>query len=1231
MPGPTWRIGVDVGGTFADAVAVTPGGEVRRIKLFTDGRWRLGCVPAAGGVRAAGVPAWAIAALPGCVATGPDGRPHPIRGAAPHGDDAILAIAADAGGASGWIDVGAGGEAPVLAAHLLCGVPIGAALPDIDLRVGTTRGTNALLEGRIDRVAAFVDEGLEGLLDIGSQQRRWLFDVVPEVPPRIAAIAFGVRGRLAADGSEAAPLDVDAVRRTARAARDAGCTAAVVALIHAWRRPGREREVADILREAGFVRVSMAAESSAAPRLLARAQTAAVDAALGGAVCGMLERIERAMGAVRLQAAASDGGIVPFRRFRAVDSLLSGPAMGCAAAAAAVRTDACIPAISFDMGGTSTDVGRIDARGIDLRSDTVLAGIEVAVPSVDVVSVAAGGGSVCSAGPDGLFVGPASAGADPGPACFGRGGPLTLTDVNLLLGLLPPTVATVPLDRAAAQRRAEEAARCVGQPPMEMLRAFRSLANEHMAAAVRRVTSMRGHDPARHTLVAFGGAGGQHACAVAATLAIRRVLVPPHAGFVSGLGACDASVQRTAVRPVRALLGDGRALHEAVRDVQERARLATGAPDAHVGRIDAIVRLEGMSGSFEVELRAGDTADQIVAACVAGVARRHEEVFGRPAPDRPIVVDSVRAVAAATPAAAPHATVTRWRMDSASAEPWDGTVVEGPAVLAEAGATVVVEPGWRACVRPSGALLIERIDAAVDGEMAPEVVSARCVAIAEWMSATLQRTARSPNVRDRLDYSCGLLDAGGTLCANAPNVPVHLGALGACVRAVEAVRPLRGGEGVLVNHPAFGGSHLPDLTVMLAVDDDAGRRLGIVAARAHHAEIGGTCAGSMPHDARTLEDEGVAIAPVTIARDGRLDEDAVRAALASARHPSRDPQSNVDDLRAMLAAVEAGARELRALAASIGPDALARAFESLLSRSAARTAAVARGVPPAGLVREDALDDGTPVQVRIERRGDGLRIDFSGSGPTHPGNLNAPIAVTRSAVLYALRVLAGRLAPLDEHRAPLNEGFLRGVDLVVPEGLLNPRFDADPARCPAVFAGNTETSQRVAEAVLGAFGVVAEGQGTMNSVSIAGDGFAVYETLGGGSGADGDRAGAGAVHVHMTNTRLGDAEVLEGAAPLRVSALRVRAGSGGMGAQPGGDGMVRAYTALAPCTVSVAAQRRTRGPRGAQGGGDGAPGRQRVERADGATVPVAGNGGANLMPGDVFRIETPGGGGFGAR
>ena len=1230
MPRPAWRIGVDVGGTFADAVAVSPDGEVRRVKLFTDGRWRLACEPAAGGVRVAGVPPWAVAALAGCSATDAVGQRHSIRAATADAGGTILSLDPGLRSEPGWIDVDASCEAPVLASHLACGVPPGMPLPAIDLRIGTTRGTNALLQGRIDRVAAFVDEGLEGLLEIGTQQRRGLFDLVPQVPPRIAVLTLGVPGRLAADGTSAGEFDPAAVRRAARAARDAGCTAAAVALIHAWRVPGHEHRVADILREEGFARVSLAAEVSAAPRLLARAQTAAVDAALGSAVRGVLDRVSADMHSAQVHAAASDGGVVPLAQFAAKDSLLSGPAMGCAAAAAAARSDGCIPAISFDMGGTSTDVGRIDARGIDLRAGTVLAGLEVAVPSVDVASVAAGGGSVCAAMPEGLFVGPQSAGADPGPACFGRGGPLTLTDVNLLLGLLPDVLTSVPLDREASWRRAEaEAARC-GRPVDGMLHAFRALANEHMAAAVRTVTSLRGHDAAHHALVAFGGAGGQHACAVAAALGMRHVLVPAHAGFVSGLGACDASVQRTVVRPVRAPLGDGRALRDAIVAARAQAGMDAGDPATAGTRVDAIVRIDGLSGTFEVEVPADGAPSDFVAACAQGVARRHQATFGRPMPGRAIAVDAVRVVAGAAPLPAPRSPVERWLMRDGAASAWSGAPTRGPAVLAESGATVVVEPGWTVRLRPSGALLLEHSGAAAPRSMPPEVVSARCVSIAGWMSATLQRTARSPNVRDRLDYSCGLLDAQGVLCANAPNVPVHLGALGACVRAVEAVHPLRAGEAVLVNHPAFGGSHLPDLTVVLAVEDGAGRRLGIVAARAHHAEIGGTQAGSMPPDARTLEDEGVAIAPLTAARDGVLDEPAVRTALAAARHPSRDPQLNVDALTAMVASLEAGAAELRALAAAIGPDALSQALASLITRSAARTAAVARTVPDAGLAHEDALDDGTPIRVRIDRCAGRLRIDFTGSGGVHPGNLNAPLAVTRSAVLYALRVLAGRLEPLDEHRAPLNEGFLHGVDLVVPEGILNPPVPADPARCPAVFAGNTETSQRVAEAVLGAFGIVAEGQGTMNSVSIAGDGFAVYETLGGGAGACGAQDGTDAVHVHMTNTRLGDAEVLEASAPLRVAALRVRRGSGGNGARRGGDGMERALQAFAPCVVSIAAQRRVRAPRGTCGGGDGQPGRQQVERVDGTVEPLPGSGRAKLSAGDAFRIETPGGGGFGA-
>lgn len=1102
-----WRIGVDVGGTFADCVARAPGGERRRVKLLTDGRLRTRIRRAGGLTEYLDVPGWAVPVARALRETGP--------------------------AAGGWVDLASGEEAPVLGARLLTGTPPGTPLPRLELRIGTTRGTNALLEGRLDRVALFTNAGLEGLLEVGTQARLGLFDRVPRKPPCPVQGAFGVRIRRAADGRQVESLDEPGLREQARVARAAGFGSACVALIHGRLAPEDEVRVAAILADEGFGCVTMAHRDGASDSLLERAQTAAVDAALGSAVGGLLQRVVEAACGARVLAATSSGRVEHAERYRPRDSLLSGPAMGCAAALDAVRTAGIERAITFDMGGTSTDVARIGPEGLGMRDRSSVAGVTIAVPAVDVLSVAAGGGSICRATHEGLFVGPASAGADPGPACYGRGGPLTVTDVNLLLGRLPASGTSLPLDVDAASAAAARAARDSGRDLEPMLRGFLALANEHMATAVRDVSASVGIAPERHALAVFGGAGGQHCCAVADELGITRAVIVPHAGFVSAEGAFGAPLE--------------------------------GEPPSHAPR---------------------DADD-----------------------DEPR-----RTIIAAGRDSRPLAT---------------GESVDGPVLVAEPGATVVVEAGWRAEARAGGTLELRRVLPRAAPDMTVDVVAARCTAIASHMAAVLQRNARSVNVRDRLDFSCGVLDAHASLAANAPNVPVHLGALGACVRSVIAVQAIGPGETVLVNHPAFGGSHLPDLTVVQAVHGADGTHVGFVAARAHHAEIGGARPGSMVPGARNLAEEGISIPPAVIARGAVLDEERVRGLLSGGAWPSRNPDLNVADLRAAIAALELGSRSLSELAGAVSPPRLQEALAALRARSCARTRAIARSLPAEGVTGRASLDDGTPIRMRITRDGDGMHVDFTGSGPVHPGNLNAPAAVVRSAVLYALRVRAAIDEPLDDHFAPLNEGFLEPVRLTVPEGVLNPRFDADPSRSPAVFCGNTETSQRVTDAMLSALGVAACSQGTMNNLTFGNARFSTYETIGGGSGASPGCPGASAVHCHMTNTRLTDPEVLERSVPLRVERIGVRRGSGGNGRFAGGDGMVRRIRALEPCEANLSSQRRATGPEGAAGGCGGAPGMQRVIRADGRVEPLAGEFTVELAAGDAIEVETPGGGAWG--
>lgn len=1266
--GPHWRVGVDVGGTFADCVATAPGVPARRLKLMTDGRLRVRATDWSGdGLRVSvdGLSHWARAALVGCTAR--------VVGPAQGAIEACVLAAEPSETQStatllrldrplppaDTLELASGLEAPGWGVRLLTGTPLAAPLPSVQVHVSTTRGTNALLEGADTRVGLVTNRGLEGVLDVGTQQRLGLFDLVARAPRRHACVTVGVGGRMCASGAElCSPSDED-IARAAAHLREAGVRHVAVAFMHAWRHPGHEQRVATLLEREGFASVTTSSSGSQMPRLVPRAQAAVVEAALRDSVRGFLDRVQRDLPGAEVRVSTSAGGVRPAGTFRAVDSLLSGPAAGCAGAFSAMGRAGVQQAVTFDMGGTSTDVARLDRAGVAMRSESTVAGVTVAAASVDVHSVAAGGGSVCRATRSGVLVGPHSAGAQPGPACYGGGGPLTLTDVNLLLGRLWPGLASLPLDEGAALRAAEAEAAAAGRPMLEVLEAMLEVAHEHMAAAVRRVSTSAGHDVRQHALMAFGGAGAQHACAVAARLGMREVLVPPHAGFISAQGALMAAVDASAEQPVLASLGDGSTLAETLDQCARAAEALArrhGAVGPLVGRAIVELRAPGRSGTLAVDAPLGQPASRLAEVV-------HREFKARmcalrdPAAGEVPEVEGVRVWMQEAPLSWPQAhehtsacepqpvAATRLgrervpcpvhRRDACPA----GVPLQGPALVVDEGSTVVVEPGWTAIRLPCGTLRIthEGPSASTLPAALLDVAAARFVAIADWMGACLQRSAASVNVKERLDFSCGIVGPDGELVANAPHVPVHLGALGSCVRAVRERLDL-GSDGLaLTNDPRCGGSHLPDLTLVRPVCADDGSPLGYVAARAHHAEIGGTVPGSMPTDAASLAEEGVLIAPTLVGRGDGLDEALVRRLVLAGPWPSRQPEANVADVRAAAAALEAGAHALQSLAREHGAERVREAMRQLLDRSAAQTRAVATTLAARGTMRHlGGLDDGTAIEAVVRATPEGeLHITLSSPG-LHPGPFNAPASVTRSAVLYVLRVLAAEASPvpLDDHAAPLNEGFLRGVRLSITPGLLDAfghhTAALEPHALPAVFAGNTETSQAVVEALLLAVGAAAASQDTMNNLVLGGDGFSVYETLGGGAGAAHGRDGASAVHVHMSNTRLTDPETLELRHPLRVERMQVRAGSGGRGRWNGGDGMVRRLRALQAATVCFVGQHRATGPVGLAGGEAGRPGAQRVVRADGRAEPQPGVFRCQLQPGDAVEIETPGGGGFGA-
>jgi 5-oxoprolinase (ATP-hydrolysing) len=1271
----TWQIWIDTGGTFTDCLALDPAGALRRAKVLSSSALRAVVAE----VRAADVlrirEEWGAA--PGVVVgmemrvLGGDAPPVRITSYDPSTGIVRLERGMDVR-AGAAVEVRSDEEAPILAARLVTGTALGTPLPPLAMRLATTRGTNALLERRGAPTALFITRGFGDLLRIGTQQRPDLFALDVRRPPPIYAACAEVAERRASDGSVLVPLDVEAARQAAERIASTGIRSAAVALAHAFRDPAHERALAEVLRAAGFEHVSISSDLAPFIGLLARAQTAVVDAYLGPVIGRYLEGVRGALGGGRLHVMTSAGGLVRPEDFRAKDSLLSGPAGGVVGAALAGRRAGHARVIAFDMGGTSTDVARVDGD-FEYVWEHEVAGARIVAPALAIESVAAGGGSICAIDAQGLRVGPESAGASPGPACYGAGGPLTVTDCNLLLGRLDPARFAIPVDAAPAEAAADALAAAVRARTGEavdrqaLLAGLIDIADERMADAIRGISLRRGYDPAEYALVAFGGAGAQHACGVASRLGIGTVVVPADAGLLSALGIGHAPLERFAerqvLRPLDEVQSSLPALFDALAAEAVDAVAREGVPRGEIAvrRRIANLRYVGQDSTLTIEWDGSGALRDAFDA-------RYAAVYGHRPAARPIEVESVRAIAS-THVPDPPAAAAPDPYDAAPAgarATWigggwtdvavyerdglrPGARIAGPALVAERHSATYVAAGWGASVDGAGNLVLvasPRGDSAKDqvpsakeqptqllgtGHLSPgtpnavrtELFVSRFRALVGEMGEMLRRTALSTNVKERLDFSCALLDGDGQLVVNAPHIPVHLGAMGLCVRAVRDAVRMEPGDVIVTNHPGFGGSHLPDVTVITPVHGDGGALLGYVASRAHHAEIGGTRPGSMPPAARTLAEEGVVIRPMHLVSGGEALWGEMRALLTAGQYPSRTVEDNLADLAAAVAANHRGAELLRALAREHGPTAVAEHMDALTRRAESGIREALRRIPDGDYAAEERLDDGSPLRVRITVRGDGATIDFTGSAAVHPGNLNATPAIVRSVVLYVLRLLVRE--PL-----PLNEGLLRAVELIVPPGLLNPEFGDDPTRDPAVVGGNTEVSQRLTDTLLKALGLAACSQGTMNNVLWGSDRFGYYETVCGGAGAGPTWDGESAVHVHMTNTRITDPEVVEHRYPVRVERFGVRGGSGGAGAHRGGDGAVRELTFLAPMSLSVLTQHRAEGPYGMAGGAPGAPGRQRVIRASGDVVELGSVDGTEVEPGDRLLLETPGGGGWGA-
>jgi 5-oxoprolinase (ATP-hydrolysing) len=1203
--GSGWQFWIDRGGTFTDVVARAPDGALVTKKLLSE-------------------------------------NPERYRDAAVAGIRAILGLGPDAPLPSPAIDA---------------------------VKMGTTVATNALLERKGERTLLVITEGFGDALRIGYQNRPKLFARHIVLPELLYERVVEIKERVSASGEILTPLDLDAARAALQRARDDGISAAAVVFMHGYRFPEHERRVADLARDLGFTQISVSHRVSPLMKLVSRGDTTVVDAYLSPILKRYVDQVANALGDVRLLFMQSNGGLADARRFAGKDAILSGPAGGIVGAARTAERGGFAKIIGFDMGGTSTDVSHY-AGAFERSFETLVAGVRMRAPMMMINTVAAGGGSICSFDGARYRVGPESAGADPGPACYRRGGPLTVTDCNVMLGRLQPDYfptlfgpsGAEELDRKVVEEKfaalADEIAKATGdrRKPEAVAAGFLTIAVENMANAIKQISIERGYDVTEYTLCCFGGAGGQHACLVADTLGMKCVYIHPLAGVLSAYGMGLAELRAIKEKAVElrldaAMLGEvGRALDLLAEQGVAEMR-AQGIAANHIAVLrKAHVKYEGTDSALVVDF--GDAG-----AIKANFEAAHQQRFGFLMPEKPLIVEAVSAeivgagdIAGETPealsdrTAAPVAKVALFSDGAFHDAPiYDrdrmlpGQSVTGPALIREATATTIVDCGWCAVIDERRYLVMERVAprprrVAIGTDVDPvmlEVFNNLFMAIAEQMGTALQNTAYSVNIKERLDFSCALFDRTGSLVANAPHIPVHLGSMSESVRTILRAhggggtgKRMKPGDVYALNAPYNGGTHLPDITVITPVfaeDDSRGERdpIFFVASRGHHADIGGITPGSMPPGSRHIDEEGVLIDDFLLVEAGRFREAETLVLLAGARYPARNPAQNIADFKAQIAASAKGVQELHRMVRHFGQD-VVEAYMTHVQDNA--EAAVKRVL---GRLKSGAftyvMDDGAKICVRIDVDCTAGRavIDFTGTSAQLPTNFNAPSAICMAAVLYVFRTLI-------DDEIPLNGGCLKPLEVIIPAGsMLNPRYPA------AVVAGNVETSQWVTDALYGALGVMAAAQGTMNNFTFGNERHQYYETICGGSGAGPGFDGTAAVHTHMTNTRLTDPEILEWRFPVLLESFAIRRGSGGAGKWHGGDGAVRRLRFLERMTAAILASHRHVPPYGLEGGAPAAVARNWVERKDGGREEFGGTHAVDMNPGDVFVIETPGGGGYG--
>ena len=1119
------------------------------------------------------------------------------------------------------------------------------------VKMGTTVATNALLERKGERMALVTNRGFRDVLRIGTQQRPRLFDLDIKLPDQLYERVVECAGRMSNDGGEIEQLNLSETRIAFEKLLTDGIYCVAIVLMHGYRYPHHEQILAQLARDLGFAHVYPSHETSRLVKFVDRGHTTVVDAYLSPVLRKYVDRLHSALPGVRLLFMQSNGGLADASRFRGKDAILSGPAAGIVGAANVANRAGFERVIAFDMGGTSTDVTHY-AGGFERRFETEIAGIRMCTPMMHIHTVAAGGGSVCRFDGMRLRVGPESAGANPGPACYRRGGPLTVTDCNVALGRLPPQFfphifganGDLPLDAEIVRTRLAELANKIKDfSPESLASGFLRIAVENMANAIKKISVAQGYDVSPYTLVTFGGAGGQHACAVADALGMDRVMIHPLAGVLSafGMGLAEVRVlrERSVEKPFdeTGIEGAGKTLLELAAQAESELLAQDRSLSRTVCKLN--IRYRDANTSLPVDFRT-------LAEMTMAFRKAHRSRFGFNPGVRPMVIDSVSVEAIGESAEQlDHLQRSRtslrpeplakldvffkeeWRLtpvfDRESIPP--GFAIRGPAIITEPTTTTIVEPEWVAEITSGFDLLLFRAspresDTSTETKANPillEVFGNLFISVAEQMGAVLQNCAYSVNIKERLDFSCALFDAEGRLVANAPHVPVHLGSMGTAVRAIIERRgiKIRPGDVYALNDPFAGGTHLPDITVVTPVFARSVIPQFWVASRGHHADVGGASPGSMPPDSHMIEEEGVLITDFLLVRNGEFREAAFLSLMSSGRYPARNPEQNLGDVRAQIAANEKGIQELKRIVDQFGLEVVEAYMHHVRRNAAAEVRSVIPKLHSGHFTQE--MDSGAKISVRIEPAGQRVKIDFTGSSGQRADNFNAPSSIVQAVVLYVLRTLIN--ADL-----PLNDGCLEAVDLVIPQASM-----LAPLPPAAVAAGNVETSQALANALYGALGVLAGSQGTMNNLTFGNSKYQYYETICGGSGAGRGFDGASAVHTHMTNSRLTDPEILELRYPVFVESFSIRTGSGGKGRWRGGDGVVRKIRFRESMTVAILANSRRIAPFGMEGGEPGRVGKTIVVRAGQGMEELGSCAKTEVRCGDTIIVKTPGGGGFG--